>query len=247
MDDLLNTNKIILTNKTKPILSETVNDLTRNRYAKYTNKNLLIDSKHKITSEDKLYSKYMLMNSTRYIINLNNTYDKIQKIKLNDFNIYNIKSSPRFTPYILMRLIPIQTNKKYIKSNLTVANSYPDKTKIITDGTNEMSSTISEIFDNSFGKIVIFKPTLSVTSDDYILPKFSNSEIVYQNNPLFNFNKLLVEFFDNEGNLYEDMPDNFFTLQITEREDYLKNTHINSQHGEVNMTGSISTNPFLLN
>lgn len=221
----------------KPILSKTVNDISKNRYAKYKNKYLLVDSKYKKTD-----SKYFLFDNARYIINLNTTFDKIQKIKLEDFNIYNLKSSPVFSPYILMRLIPIQTNKDFIKSDLIVANSNPDETKIITDGTNELNYSISDVFNNCFAIIKIFKPT-----NEYIIPEFNSSEIIYQNMPLINFNKLLIEFYDSDGDLYKDMPSNFFTLKITEREDVLKNTNIDSRHGEVNMTGSVSTNHLLFN
>lgn len=133
----------------KPIISNTVGDVTEDNYFKYNKKYISIDSEKSTYSVDTSifdfnyglknnseinYQRYVLVDNARYIINLNKPYNDIYKIKLVDFAIYDLsleytpadssETEPiKYTPYVIIRVQPIATKEVETESNFEVATS----------------------------------------------------------------------------------------------------------------------------
>lgn len=135
----------------KPVISNTVADITENNYFKYQKSYISIDVNNASYGSDPSQINYALKENTeisykrfvpvvnaRYYINLNKPYNDIYKIKLVDFGIYNLSTTYlgppqsdasqetlplKYTPYVLLRVQAVGTKQFAIDSNLEVAAS----------------------------------------------------------------------------------------------------------------------------
>ena len=98
----------------KPVISNTVQDITKNNYFKYNKKYISVDDNKASYGDEETnplgenfalknnselnFKRYVLIPNARYIINLNKSYNDIYKIRLVDFGIYNL--SETYLPHV---------------------------------------------------------------------------------------------------------------------------------------------------
>lgn len=159
----------------KPVISNTVADITENNYFKYNKSYVSVDVNSAFYVKDKVlinyalkenpeisYERFVPIINARYFINLNKTYNDIYKIKLVDFGIYNLSktylgppeadaSQPtlatKFTPYILLRVQAVGTKHFASQSNFEVASSE----------LNEHRSVKGDPYMTSFGQLLTYQ------------------------------------------------------------------------------------------
>ena len=254
----------------KPIISNTVGDITEPNYFKYEKSYLSIDSEKANNAADPQTERFIFIRNARYIIDLGRTYKDIYKIKLKDFAVYNLHSEfiPDFsdpastepityTPYVLVRVQPVATKEFASVSNFQVASS-EENTEIVTSGRTAgpvgghiLSYPKFEPYQTSLSKVRFFKPLLNrqnfqlpITIDDFIEPVYSETEMFYPN-PIEDATRFLITVYNSEGEVYKGMQPHNFTLEITEKVNVLKNTNINTKEGEIDVTGVAKPNPLL--
>jgi hypothetical protein len=153
--------------------------------------------------------RYILTNNTSYNISKNKCFD-IYK----DWCDYMFKVEP----YILLKLTVPSYAGDTIAGNLVKSQNLPKK--MIYD-CNEMEDTT-----NIFAKICIDRENSVETS----ILKFYET-------PLEKFDEIIITFLDRNGKILDLKCDQTIMLEVVEAVDVLKDTLIDSRHGEANITG----------
>ena len=165
-----------------------------------------------------VFGWYECDNEFRYILN-NNTSLNISKQKC--FNVYkDYCCEYMFTiePYILLKLSVPSYAEDRIAGNIIKSQNLPRK--ILCD-CDEAKDVV-----NIFAKISLNKEN-----------RFETSILKFYDTPLEKLNEIMVTFVDSDGCLIDLKCDQTITLEVVEAVDVLKDTLIDSRHGEVNITG----------
>lgn len=155
----------------------------------------------------------------RYILS-NNDNNNISKNKC--FQVYQCLNSScneymvKIEPYILLKLSAPSYTEDTIAGNIIKSQQLPK-----TGNDNDNKDVI-----NIFAKICINREN-----------KIESGILKYYETPLEKLDEIMVTFVDNKGCVIDLKCDHTIILEIVEAVDVLKDTLIDSRHGEANITG----------
>lgn len=111
----------------KPIISNTIEDVTKDNYFKYNKTYISVDDNKASYGDEETnplgenfalknnselnFKRYVLIPNARYIINLNKSYNDIYKIRLVDFGLYNL--SETYIPFTPVGQAPVSAPLLY--------------------------------------------------------------------------------------------------------------------------------------
>lgn len=155
------------------------------------------------------YYRYVLTNQTDYNI----AYGCFRL----EYNIYNTNQNTwnfNVFPYILIKIIMPSMPEDTIANNTILSEKSLDYNQ------NKLT--------NIFAKIILTNPI-----------KIESIPLKYIEYPLDNLTQLEIQFIDPFGNPICDICENLLSIEIIEIVEVLKDTLIDSKHGEANITGTL--------
>jgi len=154
----------------------------------------------------------------KYVLT-NNSSSNISKEKC--FDIYKDSCCDymfKVEPYILLKLTVPSYAGDRIAGNLVKSQKIPKKMLYNCDDIKDIS--------NIFAKI-------SIGNEN----KVETSVLKFYETPLEKLDEIIITFLDKDGNILDLKCEQTIILEITEAVDVLKDTLIDSRHGEANITG----------
>lgn len=164
-----------------------------------------------------LFNWFECDDNYRYILTNQTEYNIAHGCFRLESNLYNVNQNTwnfNLFPYILIKVIMPSMPEDTIANNIILSQKSTDYNQ------NKLA--------NVFAKIILTNPI-----------KIETNSLKYIEYPLDNLDELEIQFIDPFGNPICDICENILSIEITEIVEVLKDTLIDSKHGEANITGTL--------